>query len=299
MSTYCDFNPKLFRPFTSMKVKVEPSLSDDWEIINEQYNRIGGMGVYSKKLGIIIQDIDLRRFLRFCKEQNLTIVGNFLQGTFIVGNNRSIYTQSMFNEWKSKFDKRTAVIIPPKDYKIGHRYKTPCGAEVVYLGSRYVSKITEIGSNKALKINKVRKVHYIDYAWKFATVLKQKFSVDLGQELTEEECNNKLTQYYELALHYVCFSETIVKDPKYGIIDIKFDLVPDSFNYPLIVSLADTLYIGSTAGVSMRGDGKTVLDRYRVIDHNLYLTAPKESRWSYDSSDYKPVDAQFYRVGLV
>ena len=46
--SYCDFNPRLFREFTSMKKKIQPAMSDDWEIIPESYNTNSGFSMYSK-----------------------------------------------------------------------------------------------------------------------------------------------------------------------------------------------------------------------------------------------------------
>lgn len=167
MSNYCDFNPRLFRSFTSMKKKIVPTMADDWEIVPNAYNIREGFSLKSEKANQQVADIVLRRFLRFCGEQNLTIKGLKLQGNFVIGNDRSVYTEEMYNTWKEKFDERTSTIIDVKDYKVGHAYKTPCGKTLVYLGSRYVKKMRPLvkdnGPNRGkldLRISKVNLKHY-------------------------------------------------------------------------------------------------------------------------------------------
>ena len=67
--SYCDFNPRLFKEFTSMKKKIKPAMSDDWEIVPDSYNTNSGFSLKSAKLNQQVADIELRRFLRFSKEQ--------------------------------------------------------------------------------------------------------------------------------------------------------------------------------------------------------------------------------------
>ena len=209
--SYCDYNPRLFKPFTSMKTKIVPAMSDDWEIVNKSYVKTEGMGLYSKKLNQTVQDISLRKFLTFLKTQNVEVHGDKLQGKFIIGNDRAIYTTDMYNTWKEKYDKRTEVVLDKNDLIPGHSYKTPCGAEVVYLGKYYLQKV---------KYNKVQETRgYYDYTkqipngetqlkpqhliysgYNTPTSLKstsnydrfktftQKATQDLGEKFTPEEC---------------------------------------------------------------------------------------------------------------
>ena len=139
--SYCDFNPRLFKEFTSMKKKIKPAMADDWEIVPDGYNTNSGFSMKSKKLNQQIADIELRRFLRFSKEQNLTIIGLNLQGNYIIGNDRSVYTEEMYNKWREKFEERTETIIESANYQVGHQYKTPCGMTLIYLGEYYVSSL--------------------------------------------------------------------------------------------------------------------------------------------------------------
>ena len=234
--SYCDFNPRLFKEFISMKKKIQPGMSDDWEIVPDSYNTNSGVSLKSVKLNQQVADIELRRFLRFSKEQNLTIQGLKLQGEFIVGNDRSVYTKEMFEKWKAKYEERTEVIIESKDYIPGHKYKTPCGAELVYLGQKYMSSLKQSeASNKNFSICiKPVRTHLVvspdtfdkDGNWGVknyssyynratAGKLTQKFAKDLGCVLTQVQVNDYLAEFLELDNMLVYLSdEKPAKDAK-------------------------------------------------------------------------------------
>lgn len=217
--SYCDFNPRLFKEFTSMHKKIKPGMSDDWEIVPVEYNTNSGFMLTSKKLNQTVADIELRRFLRFSKEQNLTIHGLKLQGEYIIGNDRSVYTKEMFEKWKAKYEKRTEVIIESIDYIPGHKYKTPCGSELVYLGHKYISSLkqSEVNNKNFSIFTKPVKTHLVVSADSFdkdgnwgvranssyynratAGKLTQKFAKDLGEVLTQEQVNDYLEEFFEL-----------------------------------------------------------------------------------------------------
>ena len=191
---YCNFNIKLFNPFTSMKVKIIPQLSDDWEMIPYEYRRDGGFSLRSEKLNQEIADIDIFRFLKFSKEQNLIIEGLKLKGKYIIGSDRSVYTEEMFNKWTDKFASRTATIIPKKDWILGHKYKTPCGAEVIYVGKRYVTSIKGYENDYSNLTKEVLK-YFISSERGGVGETKMKFSEDLGMVRTEEECSRLLNGF--------------------------------------------------------------------------------------------------------
>lgn len=224
MSAYCDFNARLFRPFTSMKAKIVPALADDWEIIPYSYNTNDGFSLYSKKTNQQVADIDLRRFLRFCKDQDLATQGLKLHGTFIIGNDRSVYTTEMYNEWLGKFQTRTATIIDKKDAKVGHEYKTPCGMHLIYLGWRYVSNIKTTKNRDYKNYTVVKKIHYamgVDSYKNYFEPLKNKFTEDLGQKKTEEEVDKILARHQTGHMEIVCWEKTNPgKDVKFGLIEI-------------------------------------------------------------------------------
>lgn len=224
---YCDFNPRLFKPFTSKKTKIEPNMSDDWEIIPSQYVTIGGFSLRSKKLNQEVADINLLRFLQFCKEQNLVIEGLCLKGNYVIGNDRSVYTEEMFNKWKDTFEKRTETIIDKKDYKVGHKYKTPCGAELIYLGYKYVSRLKDsFDFNYKTKITKkhfVTSTEKWECSWSVEE-LKQKFTKDLGKVLTNDQVKEYLTKHYNSNVDITCWEDTKPKLEEYNIIEIDYNL---------------------------------------------------------------------------
>lgn len=211
---YCDFNPRLFKQFTSKKTKIIPAMADDWEIIPATYVKLGGFSLKSVKLNQEVADIPLLKFLKFCKEYNLTINGLKLDGNFIIGNDRAVYTADMFTEWRTKFESRTETIIEKKDYIVGHKYKTPCGAEVIYGGSRYVSSVkagAKDGKNPYDVFSKVVLKHYTvskSYGNTSVYPLSQKFTVDLGEDMTLTEVDSALKKYSYEHAEFGCFQKT-------------------------------------------------------------------------------------------
>jgi len=206
---YCDFNVKLFKPFTSMKTRIYPALASDWEIIPNAYNTSGGFSLKSKALNQQVADIDLRRFLEFSKKYDLTIKGLKLQGEFIVGSDRSVYTREHFDEYEAKYNSRMneGKFIEKKDLKIGHQYLTPCGAKYVYAGAFYISNGKTIYNAKTISFSKVTKKHcYYEVAYDGERKLgiippKYKFTKDLGKNISEEEIEKaKFTSYHGIIL---------------------------------------------------------------------------------------------------
>jgi hypothetical protein len=122
-----------------MKIEVKPTLSSTWSITAQSYNRNESC-ILSNDEDVSIADISIKRFFQFLKEQNITLIGNKLVGTYIIGNDRSLYTVDMYNEWREKFDKRVETSINKNDLIEGHLYKTVCGSIFLYLGKRnYIS----------------------------------------------------------------------------------------------------------------------------------------------------------------
>ena len=266
--SYCDFNPRLFREFTSMKTKIQPAMSDDWVIVPETYRGNDGFKLRSEKLDTQIADIDLRRFLRFSAEQELHIVGLQLQGNFIVGNDRAVYTQEMYDKWKAKFDKRTAVIIPPKDYQIGHHYKTPCGAEYIYVGARYMSRIKD--ASELDVVTQIKKTHYVMSANRYTQFKKilnekgettfrvtqsheeeydchlsiekltQKFAVDYGQAIPPDQCDLLFEKEWNRDATYVWLDTIKPSDTKLKLTEVTLPTEMSSRNIAPVVSVCKT-----------------------------------------------------------
>jgi hypothetical protein len=297
--SYCDFNPKLFRQFTSMKTKIEPAISDDWEIIPAKYRSLDGMMLYSEKLDQKVADIDLKRFLIFSKEQNLTIIGLKLQGNYIVGNNRSIYTEDMYKTWKDKFESRTETIIPVKDYKVGHTYSTPCGASYIYLGFRYVSKFKSYSFEDYTNIKKEHFVafenpSYMQHKSKYdVNKLTQKLNKDFGETLSQEECDKLLEKEFNDNMSYVYFDK--VKPKKLKEFDLELIKVSKNNQHCLIYELYKNYYISKYKQRHI----KTSYIEKSLIDfnpNNMHTKGREISDMTHNKITENFMQVNFYRV---
>jgi hypothetical protein len=242
-----------------MKTKIVPGMSDDWEIVPSQYVKIGGFSLHSKKLNQSVADIDLLRFLRFSKEQKLVIDTLLLQGEYVIGNDRSVYTKEMYETWKNKFDKRTEIITEKKDAQIGHEYKTPCGQHLIYCGARYVGNIKDSGfkDDDFSQRTSITKKHFIIPAEKPSygcgrgvAELGNKLTEDMGAKYTPEEIDEFMYEYYQLKQSLFCFEKTKPsKDVEIGLIEHE---LPRRFTgyygndlQSLFVECDGTLYTGN------------------------------------------------------
>ena len=207
---------------------IFPELSDDWELMDKTNIIKDGVALQSKKLNTIVYDIPMRRYLRFCKMENLTVVGNKLQGEFAVGQDRSVYNKKDYVKWVDKYESRTENIISTKDAKIGHVYRTVCGLSVIYLGFKYTANIKDNIEDK--KYTKISKVHYIHTKLDFEDenpsygIMKKgsyKFIRDMGYALDSDEIANVFKHHYYNCKNIIYFSDTPKKNPEYGYIDVE------------------------------------------------------------------------------
>lgn len=307
--SYCDFNPRLFKEFTSMKKKIKPAMSDDWEIVPDSYNTNSGFSLKSAKLNQQVADIELRRFLRFCKEQNLTIQGLKLQGEFIVGNDRSVYTKEMFEKWKAKYEERTETIIESANYQVGHQYKTPCGMTLIYLGEYYVSSLKnkEYNNNNYSVHTKPAKKHLVistdaikpdgtakSYYSYSAGALTQKFAQDLGQYISEENVQLYLNNWLNSDRTLVYLSkEKPAKDAELKLVTIT-PKTKHEFEKALIFKSSDkfyTSYFSSGIGSELFRNGGTSYKYYmnEFDPFTLTCTAYNVNRrsWNSELTSYK------------
>jgi hypothetical protein len=310
---YCDFNPKLFAPFISKKVKINPELADDWEIIPTTYVSTTGFSLKSKKLNQEVADIELYRFLKFSKEQKLVIEGLKLKGTYIIGNDRSVYTQSMYNEWFSLYHKRTETIINPKDYIVGNKYTTPCGMSLIYLGYRYVATIKKAHLiNYAEHSTIIKKHFYVDASFNkyhdnnSAPIyeLKMKLSKDLGVAITKEDADTLLYNLYVSNLNFICFEKVKPTNPVFGIIpmkDYKFsagysDKTTKYFNV-LIAKLNNQYFSGR---YTLYMYTKDTVENAVLGSGTLYLVDPITliGRDNCTCPSHKKFDS-YHRIGLI
>lgn len=312
--SYCDFNISLFKNFTSHKTKIEPKLSDDWELINKAYNTTDGIALQSKKLDTIIYDIPMRRFLTFCKMEKLHIIGNMLQGEFAVGQDRSVYCKRDFDKWTDKYTSRTENIISVKDAKVGHIYRTVCGLSVIYLGFKYTAKYKDNIEDK--KYTKISKTHFIhtrvdfdddDPRYGIQPKGSYKFIRDMGYALDSDEIKNVLKHHYYNNRNYVYFGDTLIKNPEYGYIEVQ----PFSYSYKawqpdrkgqitenpytILFSLVNGVYYKCRGGNDNYRDGTSYRkDLSKIKYHYIgYSTS------SYRNEQYDIVPEKLMRIGVV
>lgn len=135
----CDFNENLFKPFVSMKQKIVPAFADDWVLIPERYTKISGVALFSKKLSQKVADINVYKTLKFFEKENVHLQGLKIEGNFIVGSDRTLYTDETYKAWEDKFAIKQTMNIPITNLEVGSVYETHCGTPYLYLGEVYKS----------------------------------------------------------------------------------------------------------------------------------------------------------------
>jgi len=127
---YCRFNKNLFDSFQSMNKRVTPKLSDDWEIIYESYNLKDDVRLYSKKLDVIIAGCKIFDVFHMLTHYKTDLKeGKYIQGEFIIGKDRKLYSKEDYEKWLEKYKKISVGKVLAKDLKIGKLYQFKCGAE--------------------------------------------------------------------------------------------------------------------------------------------------------------------------
>jgi hypothetical protein len=230
LNDYCDSNTKMFNNFTSMKKTIVPAVADDWQLIPEAYNNNAGAILYSKKLNQKVADVNLRKLLRFMSEYEISSKGLHFEGSFIIGKDRTLYTEDMYNEWLKKYSQRLSTKIECSKAIPGHKYKTACGSLVVYLGYKYVVtfNLKKFNTSGVISPSKTaRKTYFVapvyhtfvnqkeSYKEKYgdATPLKDDLVEDLGEVLDESSINEKLSNYYNKHNTVLYWDDKDIKKP--------------------------------------------------------------------------------------
>lgn len=262
---YCSYNVRLFKPFTSMKTKIIPALADDWIIQTGSYNTTGGFILYSKKLNQRVADIELRRFLDFSEKYKLVIDSLKLQGEYVIGNDRSVYTREMYDTWKEKFDERVDKIIEKKDLIRGHRYETPCGSRFIYLGRYQTINFKDKLEAGKLVLTKMKSVHMItDISGHGTHALNQKVRRDEGFiEGWNEKKIEKVLEDYRILSHVAYLDTAKLKTPT---ITLREDKTEKTWSYNSYrFTFAEIEYKGTSMVVtnlwsSSSGGSNSVID---------------------------------------
>lgn len=158
---YCYINPNLFKKFQSMGKKIIPQFSDDWKIIFESYRTIKGVKLHSDKLNQTIADIPINELFHMLKHYKANLIhGEKIEGEFIVGADRKLYSREDYNEWHKKYGNLIQGKVLAKDLILGRKYKFKCGAEgyLVAIDRDEKNKPIYVFGNKESKI--VRSFYY-------------------------------------------------------------------------------------------------------------------------------------------
>ena len=127
-----------FNSFTDNGQKITPALASDW-IFNDSdrsdYLRFSSSSL-SQSFTVYLGD-----FIAFTKRLNITMVGNKLQGSFIFDKDRDLQSEQEYYEWEDQLEMNAQNEIKKADLVAGEAYKDDSGHTVIYLGSKYVSKI--------------------------------------------------------------------------------------------------------------------------------------------------------------
>jgi len=233
---YCNYNAKLFKRFTSIKKKITPELADDWKIQPKGYNTIGGMMLRSEKLDQTVADIDMRRFLQFLEEQQLELKGLSIKGNYIIGNDRSFYTEEMYNTWKDKYEKKVSTEISKKDLIVGQEYESICGGTFFYLGSYYVikhkSKSIKNKDSYQVSLTKQKLTHlvYVGDSYRYVQELKQKVVKKTKNVLSDIELAKTIKEFQSDWTVAYCKKEKLA-DPKIVLTESKTPNTIDNQHY--------------------------------------------------------------------
>ena len=176
------------------------------------------------------------------------------------------------------------------DYKIGTKYKTPCGAELIYLGFRYVSKLKDRDDYTAK--TKITKKYFVTSKNQWSNTwrvdeLKQKFTVDLGQELTEEKVNEIMGIHYDANMEIVCWEDKKPKVEEYELMEI-----PKMSTVSLIVENEGNLY-ANNYGFNYRRYSNT----FRDLPNYNHETGALSGGYDYRRDNEKVID-KMYRINI-
>lgn len=140
MAISCITNHKLFNQFVSNKKKIIPEITDDWELSQERggMGHLDGVNLYSKKLDQNVFDISFSHYLKFIKEHDVVSRGGKIEGKFIIGSDRKLYSLEQWQKLQDNINRITYNIIPKKNWIKGNTYATECGSQVMYLGKQYL-----------------------------------------------------------------------------------------------------------------------------------------------------------------
>jgi len=233
---YCRFNKDLFNSFQSMKHKIKPELSDDWEIIFENYNSNTDVILFSKKLNTKITGIEIFNVFNTLTHYKVDLKeGKYIQGEFIIGKNRKLYSKEDYEEWLKKYKNFAEGTVQAKDLKVGKLYQFKCGAE------GYLIAIDRNEKNKPLYIFGEIKKEFENSKAKEVFLQMENSLKNISKELEDEIDNKKKkillsshltreSKFYKKKLHD--FRELVLVIDKDGnILDNDYFSDKDFYNF--------------------------------------------------------------------
>jgi len=169
-------NPNLFKSFITNKVKINPKVSNDWFInyttadVNNGYMTITSSDQHIRRVPIF-KFFDLLNNGTVDENGNqspISIIGNRLQGNFIINNQREIYSDHFYNIWKQvhgldrTIPQNTQGIqnLKKEDLVPGRVYKTNITRDSLdlerFLGYKYIIKYQIFNGELIPKITRLR-----------------------------------------------------------------------------------------------------------------------------------------------
>ncbi len=221
----CKYNVDEFKPFISNKIRIYPKPSTDWRLINKGLNRIESIALRSDKLDTTIYDIKFRPFINFLRTENVTMIGDQIQGEFVIGGSRVLRAVADYNETMSIKTGRLDAHIEKKNWKIGHQYESICGETVIYLGQRYTQKFKDPQqAGELTEFTKLKVSYFGSIDHRVQDITTRKLLQDEGSKLSENEAEALLNDFYENDWFYVAFEKIRPVNYTIGLVDSKTEV---------------------------------------------------------------------------
>jgi len=129
-----------FNSFTYNEEEIVPQLASDYRL--SASSRVNAIHIYSESLNQRFL-IPAATFYDSCEEKDISIKGNIIQGSFIFGKNKEIYTEEEYFEWQDAIEMNSNKEIKKKDLIPGELCILDNGEKYFFLGTKYVSKYKE------------------------------------------------------------------------------------------------------------------------------------------------------------
>jgi len=206
--------------FSDDTQKITPLMNDDWEISQTYKNN-------SLRISSATQNISfsvlISSFLNSTLNKKIVIDSNILQGRFIFDKNREIHTEEEYFLWEDSVENMDTSEIKKNELIIGHSYKLESGKTGIYLGFKYISRITKsiISLENVSKISKKHLFHFDGYN-SGVSFLNSKVISEIDKKiLSSKEVNEKIDNFIEINQSICYFEDYNTISPVYKYIETK------------------------------------------------------------------------------